>query len=129
MQPPAAPSRRVLLRDLFLFQIKLWLDGLKDVVLSPLSFAAAAFGVVFRRPALFYKVMRTGEEFDAWLNLYGATRGAEHRKEGLFGGRAPGAATAPTAAGATVPLDRGWTVAEQATVSAAAPGRGASPMR
>lgn len=85
MQPPASPSRKVLIRDLFLFQLKLWLDGLKDVVLSPLSFGAAVFGVVFRRPAPFYKVMRTGEQFDAWLNLYGAAHGAEHRKDGLFG--------------------------------------------
>jgi hypothetical protein len=35
-------SRWVILRDLLIFQIKLLLDGAKDIVLSPVSLGAAA---------------------------------------------------------------------------------------
>jgi hypothetical protein len=79
---PANNPRHVLLRDLVLFQMKLWLDGLKDIVLSPLSIAACVLDLVFRRSgqrSLFYSVMRLGERFDLWLNLYGpATRAGAH---------------------------------------------------
>jgi hypothetical protein len=80
------PSRRVILRDLLIFQIKLWLDGLKDVVLSPVSIGACVLDVLFRRKhqrGLFYRVMRTGERFDLWLNLYGAAKDADERRSGL----------------------------------------------
>ena len=44
---PGAVSRWVILRDLFLFQLKLFLDGLIDVTLSPLSIAVAAVEILF----------------------------------------------------------------------------------
>lgn len=79
--------RGVLLRDLLLFQMKLWLDGLKDIVLSPLSIAACAIDVLFRRSgqrSLFYGVMRLGERFDLWLNLYGPATRADAHPDGLL---------------------------------------------
>lgn len=85
---PANNPRHVLLRDLVLFQMKLWLDGLKDIVLSPLSIAACALDIVFRRSgqrSLFYGVMRLGERFDLWLNLYGPAMRADAHPDGLLG--------------------------------------------
>ncbi len=78
-----------MLRDLVIFQAKLWLDGLKDVVLAPLSLIAALFDYVLgprsERGYRLYSVMRLGEQFDLWLNLFGAAKDAEQSPEGLFG--------------------------------------------
>ena len=85
---PANNPRNVLLRDLLLFQMKLWMDGLKDIVLSPLSIIACIVDVLFRRSgqrSLFYGVMRLGERFDLWLNLYGPATRADTSPDGLLG--------------------------------------------
>jgi hypothetical protein len=81
-------TKWVLIRDLIIFQIKLVLDGMKDIVLSPVSFAAAAADILFpgrRAGHRFYAVMAVGEKFDRWLNLFGAARVADARTDGLFG--------------------------------------------
>ncbi|HEX2187982.1 MAG TPA: hypothetical protein VHG51_03740 [Longimicrobiaceae bacterium] len=84
MPDPPVPSRGALLRDVLIFQVKLGLDGLKDLVLSPASIAAAVVDFVFRT-RLFYVVLRVGERFDLWLNLFGAAQRAGREREGLFG--------------------------------------------
>ncbi len=84
-------KRWVIVRDLLLFQLKLFLDGIIDVALSPLSIAAALVEIFFggeRRGRLFYAVLRFGERVDLWLNLYGASRRAD--ADGLFGGSEAG---------------------------------------
>ena len=88
--PSGQPNnpRGVILRDLFLFQMKLWMDGLKDIVLSPLSIVACVLDVLFRRSeqrSLFYGVMRLGERFDLWLNLHGPATRADTSPDGLLG--------------------------------------------
>jgi hypothetical protein len=86
--------RSVIVRDLLLFQLKLALDGLVDLVLAPLAIAAACAEVVFirkRRGRLFYAVLGVGERADLWLNLYGASRAAD--SDGLFGGSRAGSET------------------------------------
>jgi hypothetical protein len=96
MQPPATPSKSVLIRDLLIFQLKLWMDGLKDLALSPLSLAAAAADILIgpgRRGPRLYRVMRVGERYDLWLNLFGAVKAARHSPEGLFAGSEPGDGT------------------------------------
>jgi hypothetical protein len=82
------PPRSVLIRDAVIFMLKLWLDGLKDVALT----AAAAFALVVdivrgksSERYLFYRVIRAGEKFDLWLNLYGAADAGSRHAEGLFG--------------------------------------------
>jgi hypothetical protein len=67
--------------------MKLWLDGLKDVVLSPISMVAAALDMLrgSKRPSLFYRTLQLGEGFDQWLNLYGAAQRAPTRSTGLVG--------------------------------------------
>lgn len=68
-----SPSRRTILRDLIVFQVKLWLEGFKDVVLMPLSFGAAVLDVLFRGTTgqgTLYAVMRLGDRFERWVNLY-----------------------------------------------------------
>ena len=81
-------ERRVVFRDLMIFQLKLVLDGMKDVVLVPLSIAAALSDMVFpsdRVGKRFYHVLRAGEKFDRWLSLFGAAELADAGEDGLFG--------------------------------------------
>lgn len=66
-------DRGVTLRDFFIFQVKLYLDGGKDVVISIVSAIAMLLDFISgrgRRPRLFYSVMRGSKKFDRWLNLH-----------------------------------------------------------
>lgn len=92
MTPPPGPPNGVLIRDLLIFQLKLWMDGLKDIVLAPLSLFAAAADLLLgpgRRGPRLYRVLRLGERYDLWLNLFGAARVAQHSRDGLFAGSEP----------------------------------------
>jgi hypothetical protein len=89
-------AKLVVLRDLGIFQLKLMLDGIKDVTLSPVAIVAAAADIVFpgtRVGHRFYAVMRLGEKFDRWLNLFGAASQAEATRDGLFGASRAGSNT------------------------------------
>lgn len=89
-------NKGVMIRDLLIFQMKLVVDGLKDLALIQLSVVAAVFDLLFGRPgrpSLFYGVMRLSERFDLWLNLNAAARNAGTSEEGLFGGSEPGDGT------------------------------------
>ena len=79
---PEYPSRWKLARDLGVFEAKLAVDGLKDIVLAPLALAAVVADMVMpaeSRGAFLRAVIRIGEGFDRWLNLYGAERGRDPR--------------------------------------------------
>lgn len=87
-------SRGVIIRDLLIFQVKLFLDGFIDVILAPVAFAAGLIEVVFggqRRGRLFYAILRLGEKADLWLNLYSASHDMD--ADGLFGGSKAGSKT------------------------------------
>ena len=87
---PITASRGVVIRDFAIFQLKLFLDGLKDVTLSALSLGALAIDMFSgggRRPRLFYSVLAMSERFDLWLNLSGAISRLESEElddDGLF---------------------------------------------
>jgi hypothetical protein len=57
-------------------QLKLVLEGVKDIMLGPIALVAAAIDLgVGERPGrrrLFYRAVATGARFERWLNLYGA---------------------------------------------------------
>ena len=70
-------SRLQLLWDVFVFQFKLALDGLRDVVLVPVSLMAALMGLLFGgdKPAdYFQRVLRFGRRTEFWINLFGHRR-------------------------------------------------------
>lgn len=70
-----------------IFMLKLWLDGLKDIVLSAAAVGAVMLDLTFRRDAdryLFYRVVRAGERFDLWLSLYAASETGAESDEGFF---------------------------------------------
>ncbi len=81
-------NEQILLRDLAIFQLKLVLDGLKDIVLAPVSIVAAGLDLVFpgrKQGHRFYAVMKLGERFDRWLSLFSAANRAAGAQDGLFG--------------------------------------------
>jgi transcription termination factor NusB len=63
MNPEPVANPRSLARDVLLLQVKLLLDALRDVVLSPLTLAAAAIDLALSRwqsPRYFRAVLRLG---------------------------------------------------------------------
>ena len=90
-KPLAVASRNVTLRDFAIFQVKLLLDGMKDVVAFWLSFGAITLDFIAgrgRRPRLFYSVVRASERFDKWINLHSVVQRMDElgTDDGLFGG-------------------------------------------
>ncbi len=89
----AGTSRGVLLRDFLIFQLKLVIDGVKDLVIVPVSTVVVVLELVFGgagRGRTFYGLMSACEAFDRWLNLNGAARAAVNHADGLFAGSEPG---------------------------------------
>ena len=75
--PPApgeeAPSQ--LIRHAVVLQLKLFLEGIKDLLLGPIALAALALDLLVRGKRdgrLFYDTLRRGARFEDFLNLYGA---------------------------------------------------------
>lgn len=90
------PRTKVSIRDFAIFQLKLMIDGLKDGAVFVMSFLAFGIDLLFGRHGrrrFFYKMMRVSERLDLWLNLHGATEGAEEDPDGLFGTSAAGSDT------------------------------------
>ena len=90
------PQTKVSIRDFAIFQLRLLIDGLKDGAVFAMSFVAFGIDLLFRRHGrrrFFYKMMRVSEKFDLWLNLHGATQGADENPDGLFGTSAVGSDT------------------------------------
>ena len=79
---PVPPTRWELTRDLVKFEARLLVDGLKDIVLAPLALAAVLADMVLpqeSRGVFLRAVMRLGERFESWLNLYGRRRRSNAR--------------------------------------------------
>lgn len=69
------PSRWQLVRDVVAFQFKLAMDGLRDILLSPVSIGAAIIGIFSDRnnPGIhFYRLLEWGHKTDRWINLFGS---------------------------------------------------------
>ena len=84
-------SRKVTLRDFAIFQVKLFLDGMKDLVAFNLSIVAIILDFISgrgKRPRLFYSVVRGSERFDKWLNLHSVVNQMDElgSEDGFFGG-------------------------------------------
>ena len=89
-------TRGVTFRDFLIFQLKLVLDGLKDIVVFNCSIAAMVLDVLSgggKKKRLFYTVLRVSERIDLWLNLHGAAEGLDSTEDGLFGASAAGSPT------------------------------------
>lgn len=92
--PVVRVSRGALTRDFLIFELKLLLDGLVDVIMAPLGALAFVSELLFpgrRFGHRFYEVLRMGERWDRWLSLYQPSQEAELSEEGLIGASSVGA--------------------------------------
>ena len=87
---PLKQRRRLVVREVLVLQAKLILEGLRDVVLGPISIGAALIDLATddERPGrLLERVLRAGIRFDIWLDLFGGlprlAEAAEEDPEGL----------------------------------------------
>ncbi len=70
---PDPPSRATVLRDVAVLQVKLIVDGFRDLLLVPASLVAGAIGLLRGDGgADFYKLLRLGRDSERWINLFGA---------------------------------------------------------
>ncbi len=67
-------SRLELVWRLLVFQFKLAVDGLRDLVLIPISLLAGVLGLIAggSKPSQYlHKVMQFGRQTESWINLFG----------------------------------------------------------
>ena len=69
-----------LIRDLAVLQIKLLVDGFRDLVLLPASIIAAVLSVMNSKDGKpgpqFYNLLVVGKQSELWINLFGALKSA-----------------------------------------------------
>lgn len=71
-------------RDIVVFQLKMLLDNVRDIVLMPVALGAAIIDLLYRgerEGALFYKVLRWGLHSEEVIDVYSAI---EHDEPGRF---------------------------------------------
>lgn len=80
------PSRWELIRDVIVFQGKLFVDGLRDVIWAPVSVGLAVLdllGIGKYAGIYFYKFVDLGEKTEHFINLFGAAN--QTRSHALVG--------------------------------------------
>jgi len=69
------PDRWTLIRDIFVLQLKLVVDGLRDFILVPVSLIIGIASLLKGGDSpgsQFYELLRTGRRSERWINLFGA---------------------------------------------------------
>lgn len=81
----SSTARWSLLRDLGVLQVKLLVDGLRDIILMPASLVAGIISIVSSvdgKPGpQFYHLLAWGKESEIWINLFGAVRNSPEEIE------------------------------------------------
>jgi hypothetical protein len=76
------PDRWTLLRDIGVLQVKLLIDGLRDLLLVPASLIAGLISLMSTKDGKpgpeFYRLLAAGKKSEHWINLFGAV---EHSRE------------------------------------------------
>jgi hypothetical protein len=69
-----------LIRDVGVLQVKLIIDGLRDLILVPASLIAGFISLLKRSKGQpgdeFYRLVSVGKQSEEWINLFGALRNA-----------------------------------------------------
>jgi hypothetical protein len=69
------PDRWTLIRDILVLQLKLLVDGLRDLILVPISLVIGVISLLKAGNASgseFYELLRAGRRTEQWINLFGA---------------------------------------------------------
>lgn len=86
--PPATANvdHWTVIRDAAVFQVKLVIDGFRDLVLIPASFVAAVMSLFSSRNGRpgpqFYRLLAVGKQSERWIDLFAACR---HAPDGAVG--------------------------------------------
>jgi len=67
------PARWPLIRQGIIFQFKLGLDAIRDILMSPISIVLIVADVVMgnnQKQSYFNRLMRLGKKSDHWINLF-----------------------------------------------------------
>ena len=73
--PENRPDRWTLIRDVAVFQVKLIFDGLRDLLLVPVSLLAGLTSLLrggHEPGPEFYDLLKLGRRSERWINLFGA---------------------------------------------------------
>jgi len=74
------PPLWTLIRDIAVLQVKLVVDGLRDLVLVPASLIAGIMSLAKSKDGQpgpeFYSLVSVGKQSERWINLFGAIRNA-----------------------------------------------------
>jgi hypothetical protein len=73
MRPPDTDPTSLLVRDVARFQLKLWMEAGRDLVLIPVSLIAAALDLVLskqQKPRFFRQIIEAGRRSDDWIDLW-----------------------------------------------------------
>lgn len=77
---PEQPPAWTLVRDAAVLQVKLIVDGLRDLLLVPASLVAALVSLARTTDGKpgdeFYRLVSVGKQSERWINLFGALRNA-----------------------------------------------------
>ncbi len=75
-QSPGGEPRWILLRDVCVVQVKLVIDGLRDLILVPASLVAGLISIATHSNGApgtqFYRLLHWGKRTERWINLFGA---------------------------------------------------------
>ncbi len=76
----SAPALWTLIRDIGVLQVKLIIDGLRDLVLVPASLVAGIVSIAKTKDGTpgpeFYRLVSLGKQSEHWINLFGAVDNA-----------------------------------------------------
>jgi hypothetical protein len=79
-KPHSPSSNWSLIRDLAVLQVKLIVDGFRDLVLLPASIVAAILSLAQSNNGVpgpqFYRLLVMGKQSEHWIDLFGALRNA-----------------------------------------------------
>jgi len=74
------PPLWTLIRDIAVLQVKLVVDGLRDLILVPASLIAGIMSLAKSKDGQpspeFYSLVSVGKQSERWINLFGAIRNA-----------------------------------------------------
>ena len=80
-----ADTRWTMLRDLGVLQVKLLVDGLRDIVLVPASLIAGIASIATSKDGKlglqFYHLLAWGKQTEVWINLFGAVENSPEKIE------------------------------------------------
>lgn len=84
-EKPPETQRWTLIRDIGVLQVKLVVDGLRDIILVPASLVAGIISIASSKDGKlglqFYHLLAWGKQTEVWINLFGAVKNSPEEIE------------------------------------------------